>query len=260
MKIGTGIYILRDLAQQDLAQTIHRIQEIGYDGVEMVGFFSKTPEEIKSFLTPGFSVVGNHVPLSEVERNGQEIFQAHKILGCQYITFAIGKKEWEDDISSNRLRDLETAAILCRNEGLVPLYHNHWYDAKLLSKLAKECPSLSFEPDIGWMVYAGADPVPFLKEYGKRCPVLHLKDIYSTNLSALPQDIVPVTEMDPASHYFAFRPTGYGIVNFPQLWPLFLACEPEWLVVDHDCAYGRDPYEDLRISLEFVKSLLTIHP
>jgi sugar phosphate isomerase/epimerase len=259
MKIGTGIYILRELAQKDLAQTLRSIQEIGYDGVELVGFFSKTAEEIRGYLTQGFSVMGNHVPLHEVERNGQEIFEAHRILGCKYITFAVSQKEWEDDISSNRLRDLETAAILCRNEGLVPLYHNHWYDAKRLSLLAKECPSLSFEPDIGWMVYGGADPAAFLKEHGKRCPVLHLKDIYADDLSGLPQDAVSNIEMDPSSHHFAFRPTGYGIVQFTKLWPLFLDCEPDWLIVDHDCAYGRDPYDDLKISLEYVKNLVKIH-
>jgi hypothetical protein len=33
---------------------------------------------------------------------------------------------------------------------------------------------------------------------------------------------------------------------------------PEWLITDHDCAYERDMYQDLKISLEYVRNLTFI--
>jgi len=49
---------------------------------------------------------------------------------------------------------------------------------------------------------------------------------------------------------------GYGILNFPGLLNKIKACEPKWLLADHDLAYERDSYFDLKISLEYMKNLI----
>ena len=40
--------------------------------------------------------------------------------------------------------------------------------------------------------------------------------------------------------------------------PLCLACRPDWLVMDHDMAYDRDPYGDLKLSLDYTRELLRV--
>ena len=60
-------------------------------------------------------------------------------------------------------------------------------------------------------------------------------------------------ESAPETGFFEFRPTGYGLLNFPKLMPLCLAFNPAWFVPDHDLAYERDSFEDLRRSYEYVK-------
>ena len=49
-----------------------------------------------------------------------------------------------------------------------------------------------------------------------------------------------------------------SILDLPRLMPLCLDCQPQWLVMDHDLAYERDSFEDLRLSLEYTRSLLAM--
>ena len=69
------------------------------------------------------------------------------------------------------------------------------------------------------------------------------------------RDFVPARGGADRGH-FEFRPTGYGVLNLPKLMPLCLDCEPAWFVMDHDLAYERDPYEDLKLSLDYTRALL----
>ena len=57
---------------------------------------------------------------------------------------------------------------------------------------------------------------------------------------------------------FEFRPVGYGVLNIARLMPLCLACRPDWLVMDHDMAYDRNPYGDLKLSLDYTRDLLRV--
>jgi sugar phosphate isomerase/epimerase len=126
------------------------------------------------------------------------------------------------------------------------MLHNHDFDmrgeAPFAERMLDAVPELRFEPDVGWMAVAGADPAKFLQKYRDRTPVVHLKDVLLTDGG------------------FVFRPTGYGSVNTPRLMPFILACRPEWLMVDHDDAYGRDSYGDLALSLQYVRTLCAIEP
>ena len=92
----------------------------------------------------------------------------------------------------------------------------------------------------GWMVVAGKNPAYFLQKYAARTPVIHLKDVLLTDAG------------------FSFRPTGYGCVNTPALLPAMLACAPEYLMIDHDLAYDRDSYSDLKLSYDYLKTLLRV--
>jgi hypothetical protein len=53
-------------------------------------------------------------------------------------------------------------------------------------------------------------------------------------------------------------PTGYGVMNNAELYALSLSCKPEWYIMDHDCAYERDSYFDLAVSLDYFKNLMAV--
>jgi hypothetical protein len=90
--------------------------------------------------------------------------------------------------------------------------------------------------------------------------VIHLKDIYAQDFSKIgPRVSHGDARNSAATGYFEFRPTGYGTVNFARLLPYCLDCNPEWLVADHDLAYGRDSFCDLKLSRDYIATLLAIH-
>lgn len=247
IKIGVGTYIVREDAGADLFGTLRRLKQIGYDGAELLGFFGASPEALHGMLeTLDFEALGDHVPVGDFLSDPERILADHLAIGCRRVTLSCPKERVEGEAFSALAEEYAAAAEKCLAAGVIPMYHNHDYDmrgeAPFAARVLDAVPALRFEPDVGWMVVAGADPAWALDRYRDRTPVVHLKDVLLTDGG------------------FYFRPTGYGSVNTPKLMPLILACRPDWLMVDHDLAYGRDRYDDLALSCRYVKALLAIEP
>lgn len=84
-----------------------------------------------------------------------------------------------------------------------------------------------------------------------------MKDYYADDTTKIGNVADLNSQKGDENHsFFEFRPIGYGISNTPALMKRVLACNPEWLVADHDLSYERDSYFDLKISLDFLKNLL----
>jgi len=268
-KIGAPLYILRDHAMNDLFGVLEKLAKIGYEGVEFVGLFGRTPDEIKNKLDSlGLVAIGNHVDTNEFYTNIEKTIDDHKILGCRYITLgwpdsSIKPGMLEFDSIINKYREL---CNICHDNGIVPLYHNHNYEfttnPSLLHVLMDLCKKerLCLEPDLGWMEYCQIEQTDYLIKYRKRSPVIHLKDVYAHDFSKIGPEISHRDlRNNPETGYFEFRPTGYGVVNFAKLLPYCLDCNPEWFVADHDHSYGRDSFYDLKLSYDYIKTLLQIH-
>lgn len=270
-QIAAPMFILRQQCGKDLFAVLEKIHALGFDGVEFLGFFGHMPVDIRRKLDQlSLSALGNHVDYLQFSNHVPETIAAHKTLGCSYITIGgppqnmLANKEF----MQTYFNDLIRIGNSCRQHGLILLYHNHAFELftqidntpllnLILNNVASE--SMSFEPDLGWIAIGGGSPESYLDQYRRRCPVIHLKDFYAEN----PQQIGDISILGekrggPEHSYFEFRPTGYGIVNTPALMDKVKACNPAWLVADHDLAYERDPYADLKLSLDYLKSLLAL--
>ncbi|GHV67679.1 AP endonuclease [Spirochaetia bacterium] len=266
---GSPTFILRKEAEKDLFAVTAKLAALGYNGVELLGFFGKKPAEIRAgFAASGIAAMGDHVPIKDFLSDPGKVINEHLEAGCKYLTIAHQEGQFKPGASEwlAMLDDMRSLIGKCRAAGITPLYHNHGWDVRaepdgasyagtLLDALVKD--GLCFEPDLGWMVYSSACPADYLRRYREACKVLHLKDVYADDYARVtraPGDV----KRDPSNGGFEFRPTGYGTVNFPQLMPLCLACDPEWLIIDHDLSYERDPYADMKLSLDYVKNLVQI--
>ncbi|MBR4865463.1 MAG: sugar phosphate isomerase/epimerase [Clostridia bacterium] len=262
IKIASPLYIIREECAKDLAGVLKKLAEIGYDGIEFLGFFGHSAAEVKAMLEEnGLEALGNHVPYAELVADADGIFDFHKAVGCSYLTVADLPLDGFDTVSANLKVISEKAAL----RGIRLLYHNH--DQELIEKTdgeenltwIMEHTDLFLEPDLGWIEIGGGDPAAYLEKYVSRCPVIHLKDYFTTDHAKLGRvrDFVPARGGEERGH-FEFRPTGYGVLNVPKLMPLCLACDPEWFVMDHDLAYERDSFDDLKLSLDYTRNLLAI--
>ena len=245
VKLGAGIFIVREDAAADLETTLEKMAAIGYDGIELVGYFGRTAAEVKASLkAAGLLAIGDHVQAADVIKEPKRVIGEHLDMGCAYITLTFGEENVKNQLFDDIVEQCKEAVSLCLASGITPMYHNHAFDMQgenpFTERLLDAVADLKFEPDVGWMLAAGQDPAYFLKKYKARIPVVHFKDVF-------------VTEEG-----FTFRPTGYGNVNTPALLPLAVACNPDWLMVDHDLAYERDSYEDLKLCYDYMKNLLKI--
>ncbi len=271
IKIAAPLYILRKECETDLYGVLKKLKEIGFEGIEFLGFFGKDPVELHNKLVElELEAIGNHVDYNDFMKHPEKIINMHKEVGCSYITVTgLNKEDFKDAVKVKEyLANVAYLGELCKNGGLTLLYHNHdkelqvkvrdkFYLEEILDNVSKEC--LSFEPDLGWIAIGGGNPAYFLDKYKSRCPIIHLKDYYALKTEEI-GDLSSLGEMKGSKEhsYFEFRPVGYGILNFPLLWDKIKACEPNWLLADHDLAYERDSYFDLKISLAYMKNLIVM--
>lgn len=268
-KFAAPLYILRKECEKDLYDVLKKLKEIGFEGIEFLGFFGKEPKELRNKLEElQLKAIGNHVDYYEFINNINGTIQLHKDIGCSFLTVTgLSKDDFtQEDKVEGYLKNVENIGKACREEGLNLLYHNHdkelqvkikdkYFLEEILDNISGEY--LSFEPDLGWMAIGGGAPEYFLEKYKERCKVIHLKDYYALNTREI-GDLSTLGESKGGLEhsYFEFRPVGYGILNFPSLFNKIKDCKPEWLLADHDLAYERDSYLDLKISLEYMKNLV----
>jgi sugar phosphate isomerase/epimerase len=255
VKIGSPLFILREEAQRDLFRVLERLAEIGFEGVEFLGFFGNKAAAVRAMLNSlGLTAIGNHVPFDEFSRETGRVIDEHKEIGCGYIT--IGALE-QDGLpgSAGYPRTIENITRIgeaVSAAGMKLLFHNHAEELQkvngktILSHLLDDTPDnhLYLEADLGWMQIGGANPLEYLRRYKNRCPVLHFKDY-------LPYG---------NEQGFIFRPTGYGVMDNAGLYVAALALDPppQWIITDHDCAYERDIYSDLQLSFQYMENLMEL--
>jgi sugar phosphate isomerase/epimerase len=279
-RLGAPTYILREPAAADLAGVLDRLAGLGFAGVELMGLFGRSPQRVAGLArSAGIAIIGMHVP-GNLLPHPEVVIGEVAAAGARYITF-----EWPGQSNDPRdpgfapaLAVLAERARLALAEGLKPLFHNHDAEfmqpavadksdsaggqpqAHMLDLILDQVPDIGFEPDLGWITYAGLDPAGYLRKYGDRCQIVHMKDLWTADLGAAGAKEAPgALRLHPGDSHFEFRPTGFGLVNYPALLNDILVCRPQWLVMDHDLAYNRDPYDDLALSLAYTRRLLSLH-
>ena len=271
VKIGAPGYILLKDMGEDMPGTLKKVAALGYDGIEITGFFGHSAEQIRTWCQEaGIEPYGCFVKLGDLAgdteppkgegnwnafeaafdmpgETPEEKAQYIKDIGCQYVGLLVPRGVMDETVTEK----INRASALVRKFGMKLQYHNHnWEfnnmnDGKRLMDfiMEKTDGEVLFEPDLGWLEIGGADSEKYLRRYVDRIEIVHLKDYYRAAFDVeLPHK---------------FRPTGYGVMDWAKLLPL---CEeiiaPTWYTADHDSAYEGDIYEELGMSLDFIRNSL----
>lgn len=184
--IALQLYSVRDaMAADGFAETVKKVAEMGYIGVETAGFPGTTPQEASQlFKDLGLVVSSAHVPLPLGEQKN-EVLDLMATLGAKQITSpGIGREPYESlaGIKGAAEKFNEANAVAVEN-GYTFAIHNHWMEfQEVEGRNAHEVllenldPSVLFQLDTYWIQTAGLDPVSIVKKLGKRAPTLHIKD------------------------------------------------------------------------------------
>lgn len=248
-QIAAQLYTVREHTKTpaDIAKTMKRIKQIGYDAVQASALGKMDSKELaKIYQGEGLVCAATHTPLARLKDETQAVIDDHAMWNCRYT--AIGG-HYPNDPSVQDWQQFagmySQLASGFAGSGLSLGYHNHshelaHYDAKpalqiLLDKCAKE---IWFEIDTYWITHGGGDPVAWINKCAGRIPCVHLKDMIIT--SAREQRMAEV---------------GQGNLNWPAILPACRAAGVQWYIVEQDDMYGADPFDCLSRSLQNLKQM-----
>ncbi len=248
-QLAVQLYTLRDFCKtpEDIARSLQKVKEIGYDAVQVSGIGKIDPKELAALLKNiGLQNVVTHIPIDRMESETGAVVEEHKLWNCKYT--AIGgffpkDPTWEDWLSfADRYN---AVAKKFQGSGIAIGYHNHSHEfvkyddqtplGMLVEKLDK---SIWFEIDTYWVAHGGGDPVQWIDKVKGRIPCIHLKDMGIRN---------------DRTQYMA--EVGEGNLNWDGILQACKAAGVEWYIVEQDDCNGRDPFESLAISYKNLKKM-----
>lgn len=245
-KIGLQLYSIRKVIETDFDSSVKRVADIGYLGIETYAL----PESVtldhaaKVFKDSGLKIFSMHseLPVGKDRNTALKMADAYRCDTIVYHGWPQGDK-YKNQKNIEHMVDVhnEIAAFL-GSRGLRYGLHNHWWDFEknddgiipfyyLLKHLDK---NILFEIDTYWAKTAGQDPAKILRDFGKRAPLLHIKD-------------GPAVE-GPKSYEQV--PAGQGVMDFPAI--VEAGGEHiKWMIVEFD-EYAGDIFDGIGQSYSYL--------
>jgi sugar phosphate isomerase/epimerase len=246
-RVGIQLYTLRDDARRDLERTLGDIAAAGYKDVELLSSmnnFGMPPARLREILNRnGLRAPSTHVGVGELNDLDRQLADA-AILGHQYIVLASlpGDQRTLDDYKrwADRLNELGKRSL---THGVWIGFHDEAYDFTPIGGVVpydilveRTDPALvRLQLDTGNMAMGGRDPLEYMKRFGTRYWLFHIKD--APSLGA-PND----TEL------------GKGIIDFRRLLASIDHIDDKLLYVEQE-TYPGTPLESARRDYAYLSTL-----
>ena len=269
LPVAVQVYSVRDSAEKDLADTLKKIKEMGYAGVEFAGLYGLSPDYVKG-LCDGIGLVplSAHIPLDEMIADPEGTFAAYAKIGCKFaaVPYVTPERRPGAEKFCETIGTIGELGKIAKKYGLTLLYHNHDFEfTKVggeygLDILYKEVSPdyLQTELDLCWVNVGGEEPAAFLRKYSGRAPVVHLKDFFMSG--KLPKHLyaligIEEEEKEEEPSTFEFRPVGHGMQKMPEILEACTDAGAEWVVVEQDePSMGLSRMESIKASREYLAS------
>jgi sugar phosphate isomerase/epimerase len=259
-------------------ETLRRVTELGYRAIE-ISQVPMTPENVEAMrraqderglriaalsasMTPHPGTAGESLTtaFSKIVADCHALGTTFLRIGMLPVD-AMGSRETVLAFAAQA----DTMAERLRGEGIDLHYHNHHvefarFDGRpMLDLIADNAPRLGLELDVHWIHRGGVDPVTELRRHAGRARLIHLKDY---RIGTLPQSAIDAIAAGDASGFataFAalvqFAEVGQGTLDWPSIIDTSLAGGAEYLFVEQDDTYGRDPFDSLAMSRDHLVSI-----
>jgi len=246
--VGLQLYSLRDDAKKDLERTIADIAGAGYEYVELLGSFNNfdmpSPQLRRVLDRNGLRATSTHVGGDALDNLSRHLEDAHT-LGQHYIVVASlpiqGERKLDDYRRwADRLNEAGQRAL---REGIHIGFHNHAADH---ARIGGEVPYdllvertdpafVRLQLDTGNAAMGGVDPLEYLRRFGNRYWLFHIKDVPklgATNDAEL----------------------GKGVIDFRRLLAGIDAIDDKQLFVEQE-TYPGTPLESVRRDYAYISAL-----
>ena len=247
--IGVQLFTLREEMETDLAGTLRRVGEIGYDGVELWFPGSKFPpvQDLKKMLEDaGLTVASAHVPLDMLKADFQDVIGYQTELGNKDVTVPnipnspnLGDVGWRQVVD-----DLIAVGKKCNDAGFRLSYHNHAVEFEMkvgemevhdFIFTSVDASLLKAQLDTYFIEVDGKSPAEYIRKFSGRVPLLHLKDRNKNADKYINAEI------------------GGGTVDWDSVLNETDGAGVEWHIVEQRCQEF-PIFESIQMSLEFLRS------
>ncbi len=261
--IGVQLYTVRELMQQNPADTIAKIAKVGYNSVEGATytgsqkFYGMDPVIFSKLLKDnGLVMPSAHYRLGEEKTNGENVkgTMLHEwdkavddaaAVGLKYMVCAFLSPAERGGLDHYKYvaDQLNIAGEKCKKAGIQLCYHNHdfefakqdnTYPMDILFAADKEL--VKFEMDLYWVTKAGMDPIALFKQHPGRFPLMHLKDMDKTEQKA-------------------FTEVGNGVIDFKTILKNKKTAGLKYFFVEQDKCPG-SPFDSITQSYNYIKKNL----
>ena len=173
----------------DLPKTLDTLQAMGIKDMEFSSLFGHTAEAIRKELDQRQMHCSSFgVGYQDLMTKTAEVAANAKALGAEFVRVAWVPHEKPFDLedAQKTVADFnKVGEILKKEYGLTFCYHNHGYefqpyeDGTYFDYIIQNTNPryVSFEMDILWTFFPGADPAALLRKYGDRFKLMHMKDL-----------------------------------------------------------------------------------
>ncbi|PGL70114.1 sugar phosphate isomerase/epimerase [Bacillus sp. AFS055030] len=243
LPIALQLWSVKEDVEIDFFGTLEKVAKMGYDGVELAGYYGKTALEIKTALNKlGLKVAGSHISAEQIIHHIDDVIAFEKELGNKYVVCPWANftslEEWKEFAEH-----LQQSGKKLAKEGISLVYHNHAHELVtfenecILDILLNSVPTnlLKAELDTYWLEFAGVDPVEFMSKYKGRTPLIHVKDMAPSKEES--------TEV------------GNGIMNIRGIVQQAKLNSAEWLIIEQE-AFTKPQLESVEIGLNNLKMIL----
>ena len=250
-EIALQLYTVRNQIKNNIADTLHRIADIGFEYVE-TAFWPENislKEASRHLKDAGLKVSSAHVELPFGDKKSA-MLEIAEAFNCKKMIW----HGWPEDKRYSTLdgtRELvdiyNESNHFAKLNGLQFGLHNHWWefrnkvDGRYVYEVLLESiePDIFFEIDTYWVKVAGHNPAKIVSKFGKRAPLLHIKDGPAKWNDSLLQD-----NPDP------MVAVGKGLQNFPAIVKASNG-NTEWMVVEMDVT-ATDVFDAIRDSYNYL--------
>ena len=242
------LYTLRDPAKEDLAGTLKKVREMGWEYVQWSGMPNLPAEKIREALdTAGLKAIAAHIGIEPFEKDFAANVKFWQTVGVKDLAPGGMMNDCKASLKDwlNGARRLDELGAKLRSLGLRLSYHNHNFEfgkfpdddrRKLDILMATTKPeNLKAEIDLAWAYVAGADPAACIRKYKGRCPLVHAKDVVKARNGKKQQ----------------FKPLGQGELNWPEIFTAGDEAGIEWYIYEQDSGEG-SPFDFAHASYEFL--------
>ncbi len=243
--VGLQLYSVRKAIEKDFEGTMRRVADIGFVGVETYAL----PESVsleraaRVFREVGLKVLGMHVelPVGAQRDAALKLADAYCCDRVIYPGWPQGDKYQDREAMKRTAGIYNEIGDSFKKRGLRFGLHNHWWEFEktdgvypfyeLLEILDKE---IFFEIDTYWAKTGGQDPAKVVKDFGKRAPLLHIKD-------------GPAIKGEKS---YEQVPAGQGVMDFSAIVQAG-GDDTLWMVVEFD-EYAKDIIDGLKASYTYL--------